>query len=111
MGLVAFSISNIWFALETADEEHSILDPDVLLANPTLLKTVGMSLVAILLATELDVFHRLLDTVSLTSTSGRSAWSFRSPCWSSPRDASSWASTPWSPRRQSTAAPVPVPAS
>ncbi len=66
MALVAFSFSNIWFALETADEEHSILDFDVLLANPTLLKTVGMSLVAILLATELNVFHRILDTVSLT---------------------------------------------
>ena len=66
MGLTAFSLSNIWFALETADEEHSIFDFDVLLANATLLKTVGMSLVAILLATELNVFHRILDTVSLT---------------------------------------------
>jgi len=31
-----------------------------------LLKTVGLSAVAILLATELNIFHRILDTVSLT---------------------------------------------
>jgi len=66
MALVAFSIANIWFALETADEEHSIINFDVILANPTLLKTVGLSAVAILLATELNIFHRILDTVSLT---------------------------------------------
>jgi P-type Ca2+ transporter type 2C len=66
MGLVAFSISNIWFALETSDEEHSILGSDVLFANPTLLKTVGVSIVAILLATELGILQRLLGTVSLT---------------------------------------------
>jgi Ca2+-transporting ATPase len=66
MGVVAFSISNIWFALETADEEHSILNPDVLLSNPTLLKTVGASVVAILLMTELGIFQRILGTTSLT---------------------------------------------
>jgi Ca2+-transporting ATPase len=66
MGVVAFSIANIWFALETADEEHSILSPDVLFSNPTLLKTVGASVVAILLMTELGIFQRILGTTSLT---------------------------------------------
>ena len=94
MGLVAFAFSNIWFALETADEEHSISNPDVLLANPTLLKTVGISLVAILLGDR----ARHVPPHARHGQPDLDQWaiclSFRSPCWSSPRDASSWASAP-----------------
>ena len=37
MGLTAFSLTNIWFALETSDEDSSLFSPSIL-ANPTLLK-------------------------------------------------------------------------
>ena len=64
MGVVAFSLANVWFALETADEERSLFDPD---ARPsaTLLKAAGGALVATVLATEFGLFRRLLDTVNL----------------------------------------------
>jgi Ca2+-transporting ATPase len=65
MGMTTFSIANIWFALETADEDHSIFSGGFL-DNPPLLKAAGLSVVAILLATELGILQRLLDTVSLT---------------------------------------------
>jgi Ca2+-transporting ATPase len=64
MGFVVFSLTNIWFALGTADEERSIFNSDAL-PNPTLLKVAGAALLATLLGTELNFFHRLLDTVSL----------------------------------------------
>jgi len=42
MGLVAFSLCNIWFALETSDEEKSMFSSETL-QNPTLLKAVGIA--------------------------------------------------------------------
>jgi Ca2+-transporting ATPase len=65
MGVTTFSIANIWFALETADEERSVFSGGFL-DNPPLLKAAGLSVVAIVLATELGLLQRLLDTVSLT---------------------------------------------
>ena len=65
MGLTTFSIFNLFFSLETADEERSIFSSE-LLDNPMLLKTTIASIAAIILATELGFFHRLLGTVSLT---------------------------------------------
>jgi P-type Ca2+ transporter type 2C len=64
MGLTVFSLFNVWFALETSDEEHSIFNPDAL-PNATLLKAAGAALLATVLATELNLLHRLLATVSL----------------------------------------------
>jgi Ca2+-transporting ATPase len=65
MGITVFSLANVWFALETADEDHSLFGAD-LLSNGTLVKSVVASLVVIVLTTELGILQRLLDTVSLT---------------------------------------------
>jgi P-type Ca2+ transporter type 2C len=65
MGLVVFSLANIWFALETADEDHSVFGSD-LFSNGTLVKAVIASLVITVLSTELGILQRILDTVSLT---------------------------------------------
>jgi Ca2+-transporting ATPase len=64
MGLTAFSFFNIFFALETADEDRSAFSPEILL-NGTLLKAVGASVIATVLATELGLLNRILETVSL----------------------------------------------
>ena len=65
MGLATFSLANIWFALETADEDRSIFGGS-LLENPTLLKAAGLAVIAAIAATELRIFNRILDTVPLT---------------------------------------------
>jgi Ca2+-transporting ATPase len=65
MGLATFSFANIWFALETADEDRSIFDGS-LLENPTLLKAAGLAVLAAIAATELGLLNRILDTVPLT---------------------------------------------
>ena len=65
MGLTTFSLANIWFALETADEERSLFSGGIL-ENPTLLKGAGLALVATIAAVELGIFNRILDTVPLT---------------------------------------------
>ncbi len=64
MGVTTFSLFNLWFSLATADEDRSIFSGDIL-SNPTLLKTTGLSVLAIVLATELGFLQRLLGTVSL----------------------------------------------
>ncbi|HEX5828274.1 MAG TPA: HAD-IC family P-type ATPase [Candidatus Limnocylindrales bacterium] len=64
MGVTVFSISNIWFALETAHEDRSMFS-EATLGNPTLLKMVALSFVATILATELRLTNRILDTVNL----------------------------------------------
>jgi Ca2+-transporting ATPase len=65
MGLTVFSLFQIWFALETSDEEHSLVSPD---ARPsaTLLKAVGGALVVTVVATELGLLNRILNTKELT---------------------------------------------
>ena len=65
MGFVTFSFFNLFFALETANEDRTIFSSE-LLENPMLLKTSIASFVAIVLGTEIHLFQRLLDTVSLT---------------------------------------------
>ena len=45
MGLTTFAFTNIWFALETADEDASMFSAKVL-GNAVLLKTAGLALVA-----------------------------------------------------------------
>ncbi len=66
MGVTAFSLFNLFFSLETADEERSLFSGDIL-QNPTLLKTTALSVVAIILTTELGFLQRLLGTVSLNA--------------------------------------------
>jgi P-type Ca2+ transporter type 2C len=65
MGLTTFSLFNLFFSLETANEDRSIFSSE-LLENPMLLKTSIVSFAAIVLATELEVLRRLLATVSLS---------------------------------------------
>jgi P-type Ca2+ transporter type 2C len=67
MGLTTFSFFNILFALETADERRSIFG-SLILENATLLKTTALSVVATVVATELRLFHSILDTTSLSLT-------------------------------------------
>jgi Ca2+-transporting ATPase len=65
MGLVTFSIFNLFFSLETADEERTLFSSE-LLDNPMLWKTTLLSALTIILATELGFLNRILDTVELT---------------------------------------------
>src|SRR5436190_2950285 len=52
MGLTVFSMFNIMFALETANEDSSLFSPDAR-PNATLLKAAGAALVATFIATEI----------------------------------------------------------
>jgi Ca2+-transporting ATPase len=65
MGLTAFSLSNVWFALETSDEEHTIFGSSIL-GNPMLLKMAAIGLLATVLMSELQILNRILDTVNMT---------------------------------------------
>jgi len=65
IGVVVFSLTNIWFALETSNEDATIFGSD-LLENPTLLKAAGVAFLFTVLATELQITNRILDTVNLT---------------------------------------------
>jgi Ca2+-transporting ATPase len=64
MGVTVFSLFNVWFAIETADEDQSIFSGDIF-SNATLWKAVGASLLVTVLAVELDFLNRLLQTVNL----------------------------------------------
>jgi Ca2+-transporting ATPase len=66
MGLTVFSLCQVWFAIETSDEDRSAFSIETL-RNSTLMKAVGGALVVTVLATELGFLNRLLDTVSLTA--------------------------------------------
>jgi Ca2+-transporting ATPase len=65
MGVVVFSLANIWFALETSNEDRSVFSSEML-ENPTLLKTAVLAFAFTIAATELGILNRLLDTVNLT---------------------------------------------
>jgi Ca2+-transporting ATPase len=64
MGLVTFAIMNIWFALETNNEDRSLFTSA--LENPTLLKAAGVAALFTLAATELGILNRILDSVNLS---------------------------------------------
>ena len=66
MGLTTFSIFNLLFALEAADERVSVFSGQIL-RNATLLKTTLLSAVAIILATELRIFNSILATTPLSA--------------------------------------------
>jgi Ca2+-transporting ATPase len=65
MGLATFSVFNLLFSLETADENRTLFSSE-LLENPMLLKTTALSIVTIVLATELGILQRILGTVGLS---------------------------------------------
>jgi P-type Ca2+ transporter type 2C len=64
MGLVTFSLLHLFFSLETSDEERTLFSSE-LLENRVLLKTSGLSLLSIFLATTFGPLQRVLDTVEL----------------------------------------------
>jgi Ca2+-transporting ATPase len=66
MGLTVFGMMNIWFALATANEDVSLFDSRSW-DNPTLLKTVGLSVIAIIATSEMGLLNRILETVNLTT--------------------------------------------
>ncbi len=65
MGVITFSLANIWFALETNNEDRSLFVSA--LENPTLLKAAGIAALFTIAATELGLLNRILDTVNLTT--------------------------------------------
>ncbi len=65
MGVTTFALFRIVSSLETADERRSIFS-GYILSNPTLLKGTGLSILFIVLATELGILQNLLSMVNLT---------------------------------------------
>jgi Ca2+-transporting ATPase len=64
MGLVTFSIFNLLFSLETANEERTLFSSE-LIENQMLVKTTALSILTIFLATAFGPLQRVLDTVEL----------------------------------------------
>jgi Ca2+-transporting ATPase len=65
MGITTFSLFRLFSSLETADEDESLFGGSIL-ANRPLLVATGLSVLTILLATELGFLQRLLGTASLS---------------------------------------------
>jgi Ca2+-transporting ATPase len=65
MGLVTFSFANLFYGLACNDQKASVFS-HALLANTTLLKLSGLSLVFIILGAQLDLLNRLLNTTGLS---------------------------------------------
>jgi Ca2+-transporting ATPase len=65
MGVATFSLFRIASSLETADENRSVFS-GYILGNPALLKATGLSIVTIVLATELGILQNVLGMTSLT---------------------------------------------
>jgi Ca2+-transporting ATPase len=67
MGMTTFAIANVFFAFCVKDRLASIFNFETF-ADRRLLLTAGLSGVAILFGTELQILNRILGTVSLTGT-------------------------------------------
>ena len=65
MGLVTFSFANLFYGLACNDLKASVFSHS-LLANGTLLKMSGISLVFIIVGVQLDFLNRLLNTTELS---------------------------------------------
>jgi Ca2+-transporting ATPase len=65
MGVTTFSLFRLFSSLETADESESLFAGTILGNRPLLIGT-GLSVLTIILATELGFLQRILGTVSLT---------------------------------------------
>src|SRR5204862_512574 len=65
MGMTTFAIANVYFSFCVKDELRSIFSLDTF-ADRRLLKATGLSVVAIVVGTELQIFQRIPGTVSLT---------------------------------------------
>ena len=62
MGMTTFAIANLFFSFTARDELRSVFSLDTF-SDRTFLTTSLMSVVAIILATELRFLQRILDTV------------------------------------------------
>jgi Ca2+-transporting ATPase len=65
MGVSTFALFRLFSSLETADEDQSLFSGSILANRPLLIAT-GLSVLTILLATELGFLQRILGTVSLS---------------------------------------------
>ena len=65
MGLTTFSLANLFFSFTARDALHSVFSLDTF-NDRTFIITSLMSVAAIIFATELRFFQRILDTVELT---------------------------------------------
>jgi Ca2+-transporting ATPase len=65
MGLTAFALANLFFSFTARDKLRSVFSLDTF-NDRTFLITSLMSIAAIVFATELRFFQRILDTVPLT---------------------------------------------
>ena len=65
VGLTTFALFNLWFSLETSDEDRSLFSGEVL-RNPQLLKWSGLSVLTIILTPQFGPLQNLLDTKPLT---------------------------------------------
>ena len=94
MGVTTFALFRLFSSLETADEDESLFGGSIL-GNRPLLMATGLSVLSIILATELGFLQRILGTVSLTGRPvGRLHRSSRSRSSSSRRCASCSRSAP-----------------
>ena len=66
MGMTTFALFRLFSSLETADEDASLFSGTILGNRPLLIGT-GISVLSIVLATELPFLQRLLGTTSLTA--------------------------------------------
>ena len=65
MGMTSFSIANLFYSFCERDELESVFSLDVLRDRKFLMFS-GMSVIAIILAPQLDLLNRILDTTPLT---------------------------------------------
>ncbi len=65
MGLVTFSLFHVFYSLETSNDTRTLFSSE-LIDNSILLKTAGLSLLTIFLATSFGPLQTLLGTVDLT---------------------------------------------
>ena len=65
MGVTTFALFRLFSSLETADEDESLFSGSIFANRPLLIAT-GLSVLTILLATELGFLQKFLGMVSLT---------------------------------------------
>jgi P-type Ca2+ transporter type 2C len=64
MGMVTFSLFNLFFSIETKDEQLSVFSLDVF-SDRTFVITTGISFVLLVMSTLLQPFHAVLKTTTL----------------------------------------------
>ena len=65
MGMTTFALFRLFSSLETADEDESLFGGSILSNRPLLIGT-GISVLSIILATELGFLQKILGTASLS---------------------------------------------